>query len=47
MGYDNSYTYMQTYVQAKAQRQQYFDVYMREKGWSKKDESSQQKENMK
>ncbi|HXZ96667.1 MAG TPA: hypothetical protein VEG37_06435 [Burkholderiales bacterium] len=40
MGYGSSYPYMQAYLQAKAQRQQYFDACMREKGWKSKNEPS-------
>jgi len=47
MGYGSSYPYMQAYLQAKAQRKQYFDACMHQRGWSSQTESSQQKENMK
>jgi len=38
MGYGSSYPYMQAYLQAKAQRKEYFDACMRDKGWSTQDE---------
>ena len=41
MTYTTSYSYMQAYLQAKAQQKQLFGACMREKGWSNQDESSQ------
>ena len=41
MGYATSYSYMQAYLQAKAQQKQFFGACMHQKGWSSQDEPSQ------